>query len=119
MNILRITRHAPTQEQLQALQAVYGDDVNVITINATISSAADAKKLVRQYRADAVEVVLPLHLLEQVVKEVGVPVIRSVTVRQGKNKLVFSHYEQIHSVVTKTTPLDGRRGVGQRGQATH
>jgi hypothetical protein len=105
MIVLRITRHAPSQAQLAALKGVYGADTTIITTNATIRNVKDVKRLIKGYQADVIEVVLPLQLLEKVVQNVNIPVIRSVTIRHGNNSLLFSHYEQIHSIVAKTTVL--------------
>lgn len=106
MKILRLTRHAATDEQLTELRRIYGDQAEVSEVSETVPDAGRVKELVAEHGADVLEAVLPLPLLADVVHPkfgVQIPVIRAVTNRVigedgQKATFVFSHYEGIKEV---------------------
>jgi hypothetical protein len=117
MKIMRLTRHAVTAEQVEALEEKYGD-VNIVQVTDTLLSnpreaVAMFDQLAQQSYADVAEVVLPINLLQAVlqsefVKNGGI-VIRSVMDREvdseGNATFTFSHYEKIVKVEIVTEPL--------------
>jgi hypothetical protein len=118
MKIMRLTRHAVTAEQVEALEDAFGD-VNIVNVPDTLPStpreAVEAfDELTQQSWADVAEVVLPINLLEAVLKHSqfvknGGVIIRSVMNRtvddEGNATFTFSHYEKIVKVEVVTEPL--------------
>jgi hypothetical protein len=107
-----------TDEQEMALTTAFGS-VNIATVNESLPStpreAVEAfDDLAAQSYADVAEVVLPINLLEailkhsQFVKNGGI-IIRSVMGREidgeGNATFTFSHYEKVKEVNIVTEPL--------------
>ena len=120
MRCIRITRHEPTQEQVDALCRIYDDltPENIITVNATLPS--NPKEAVEMFDsivldAELVEVVLPTNLLEAVLKfsqwekRPASSLLRSVMIRttdsDNQVQFVFDHYERIIKVEIVTEVL--------------
>jgi hypothetical protein len=115
--IMRLTRHAVTEEQVEALENAFGD-VNVVHETESLPSnpreaVARFDEIAQQSWADVAEVVLPINLLQAVlqsefVKNGGI-VIRSVMNRQvdseGNATFTFSHYEKVKEVNIVTERL--------------
>lgn len=118
MKIMRLTRHEATTEQVEALQAAYGN-IEVVSVNESLPmSPKDAvlrfDALAQSVQASVVETVLPVNLLEAVLKfsafaKRGGQVIRSVMDRQvdgeGNAVFTFSHYEKVKEVNIVTERL--------------
>lgn len=109
MNILRLTRHEPSREQISELMRIYGNGVNVVTVCETVPDAKRVAELVEEHKADVLEVVLPIGLLAEVLKTVKVPVIRAVMLRElkedGTVEFIFDHYERVVKVEVVTERL--------------
>jgi hypothetical protein len=114
-----VTRHILTTKQKMALNTAFGS-VNITTVNESLPStpreAVEAfDDLVAQSYADVVaDVVLPINLLEAVLKHSqfvknGGIIIRSVMDREidseGNAKFTFSHYEKVVKVEVVTELL--------------
>jgi len=114
VNVLRLTRHEATPEQIAALRAYFGPDVRVTEVNENFPNTP--KEAVARFdalaaRYDAVEVVLPVGLLEAVLKfsffttNAGGQVFRAVMEREITDNgavFAFSHYERVISVSVVT-----------------
>jgi hypothetical protein len=117
--IMRLTRHAATEEQVDALEEKYGEGINIVHETESLPSTpreavSRFDELTQQAWAYVAEVVLPINLLEAVLKHSqfvknGGIVIRSVMNRQvdseGNATFTFSHYEKIVKVEIVTEPL--------------
>lgn len=117
MKIIRLTRHAATQEQIAALQAHFGGSVQIEEINQSLPS--DPRGAVEAFdqisdSADVVEAVLPLNLLESVLKfsefsKRGGVLIRAQMLRtvgeDGSVSFAFDHYEVVKKVEVLTERL--------------
>ena len=118
MRCIRLTRHEPTQEQVDALCAIYHDltPENIITVNQTLPSStavAEFDSLVGDI--ELVEVVLPINLLEAILKfskwaaRPSSSLLRSVMNRitdsDNQVQFVFDHYERIIKVEVVTEIL--------------
>jgi len=115
--VIRITRHEPAVEQIEALQTIFGPDVDISTVSETLPS--EPREAVKRFDelakdADVVEAVLPINLLEAVLKfsefsKRGGLLIRAVMNREvredGKIEFTFDHYEIIEKVEVVTQPL--------------
>lgn len=106
--ILRLTRHPIVPEQLAELKRIYGADAEIVEVSETMPNAARVVELVREHSADAVEAVLPLPLMAELLKVIGeTPVLRAITRREFdatgiKTMFVFDHYERIIRVEVVT-----------------
>jgi hypothetical protein len=118
--IMRLTRHFLTEDQLEALEDTYGEGkVNIVHETESLPSSpreavAKFDEMAAQSFADIAEVVLPVNLLEAVLKHSdfvknGGIIIRSVMNRQvdseGNATFTFSHYEKVKEVNIVTEPL--------------
>lgn len=120
MRCIRLTRHEPSQLQVDALCSIYHDltPENINTVSVTLPSTpkeavAEFDKIVGD--AELVEVVLPTNLLEAVLKfsewekRPASSLLRSVMNRTtnstGEVEFVFSHYEEIIKVEIVTVKL--------------
>jgi hypothetical protein len=117
MKIMRLTRHAVTADQVEALEDAFGN-VNIVHETESLPSTpreavAKFDETAQQCWADVAEVVLPINLLQAVlqsefVKNGGI-IIRSVMDREvdseGNATFTFSHYEKIVKVEIVTEPL--------------
>ena len=116
VKVVRLTRHAPSREQIEALGKVY-PCLEIETIQETLpSNPFEAVKRFDEL-VDAsmvVEVVLPINLIEAILKhsefakQQGI-LIRSVmvnrTIGDGEPNYDFERYEIIESVEVVTRPL--------------
>lgn len=111
MKIGRLTRHQAESAQLSDLRRIFGDDIEVEQISETLPS--DNREAVAKFDQlfegfDAVEAVLPINLLEAVLKfsafsKKGGLVIRAITIRKndeetGQTTFTFDHYEKMVKV---------------------
>lgn len=116
MNIIRLTRHQASEDQLLALRRLYGNVV-IETVNETLPSdpaAAVARFDEIAALADVVEAVLPIGLLEAILTRSafvrrGGEVIRAVMKREldsnGNAVFTFVGYERVKSVKIETELL--------------
>lgn len=115
MKVFRITRHAPTEAQVRDLRVAFGDDAEIVTVSEIVQNAARVSELAREHGAGAVEVVLPLAILAEVVgrgiwvRGTHIPVIRAPMNRAltetGDAVFSFDHYEVVEKVEVVTPPL--------------
>jgi hypothetical protein len=112
MNILRLTQHKVTEKQLEALKEAFGEDINIIDYPEYIKSGEEVVELVEKYKADVLEVVLPLNLLNEVVNLLKdkVIIIRAITHRYQKLRgygviFEFAYYEVIKDIKFVVSPL--------------
>lgn len=106
--ILWVSRHAPTQPQVDELQQVFGPDVEVIQESITIGKASEVKDLMERYNAAEVVAVLPVHLLAELTR-LGIRPIRAVMERQlhndGSVDFIHQRFERVERVEIVTSPL--------------
>jgi hypothetical protein len=102
--VLRVTRHFTGVHQLVELKRIYGQDVDIVIISETVD-APRVKDLVEEHAPDAVEAVLPLPLVSELLGRNGisVPLIRAAMNREvneetGEVTFTFDHYEVVKSV---------------------
>jgi hypothetical protein len=114
--IVRITRHEADAQQLTELSRIYGE-IDVLSVNESLPG--DAKSAVIRFDeivtgAEVVEAVLPVNLLEAILKfsafaKNGGSVIRAVMNRttdsSGNALFTFSHYEKVVKVEVVTERL--------------
>lgn len=110
--ILRLTRHPADDAQVAALKAVFGDNIVIVEISATVTGVAEVVALIAEHGATVFEAVLPLPILAEVLNPrngISVPVIRAVMDRQisedGTATFIFARYERVVKVVVETAPL--------------
>ena len=109
--IMRLTRHDASPAQRADLLRIFGDDAEIIKVNATLPDdpheAVDYfDSLIDEHEADVVEVVLPIRLLSAIFEysqfqAVGGRIINAVTDREllpsGRPVFTFNHYiELVH-----------------------
>lgn len=112
MKVVRITRHPATPEQLNELRRIFGE-VEIVEVSETLPN--DPRTAVQRFDeiakdADLVEVVLPLNLLDAILRHSRFQgrIIRAVmnrTVVEGESMFSFSHYEEILKVEIVTQRL--------------
>lgn len=125
--ILRITRHPAEPVQLEPLKKILGGPeghevkLQIIEHNKTVRGVEEVRELVYRYRPDVLEVVLPLHILADVLKVgsgINCPVIRAIMNRalspDGKGAtFTFQRYERIREVEVVVEPfVDATPRVG-------
>lgn len=117
MRILRLTRHPASEKQLDELCRIFGEDADITMISETLPG--NPREAVARFdeiaaEADVVEAVLPVNLLEAVLKfsrfsKRGGQVIRAATERQlgedGQATFEFQHYELVRKVEVVTEVL--------------
>ena len=117
MKIVRLTRHEAGPEQISELCRIFGQEAEIAMVSETLPS--DGKQAVARFDqlsegADVVEAVLPINLLEAVLKfsafsKKGGVVIRAITERKldeaGQATFAFDHYEKIVKVEVITERL--------------
>jgi len=105
--VLWISRHAPTDQQIQELQQVFGP-VDVIQESVTIGKATEVKDLMERHAATEVVAVLPVNLLADLTR-LGIRPIRAVMERQlhddGSVDFVHQRFERVERVEIVTSPL--------------
>ena len=115
-NIIRITRHAADEVQTAELRRIYGHDAKIVLVSENLPNAPqDAVARFDEIAADAavVEVVLPVNLLEAVLKfsafsKRGGVIIRAVMERTLVDKtpvFAFARYERVMKVEIVTESL--------------
>lgn len=101
VKILRLTRHPESKSQLEELQRLYGTDCRIVRVAEEIRHTKRVLELIAQYNADVLEVVLPIDILSEVVRQRGtrIPIIRAVMrkVRSSASAaiFVFVRYERL------------------------
>jgi hypothetical protein len=112
MKILRITRHQATEEQIDALQSIFGADIDIDEKSVTVNSVRDFDNIVQGY--DVVEAVLPVDLLAEIfatshfIHARDGKLIRANMEREVTDDGVvftFSHYEHVKNVSLQIEPL--------------
>lgn len=110
MNILWLSRHAPTSKQMTELKKIFGNKIKIRQVSTTISSGEEVLALMKLYDCQEVVAVLPINLLEQIVT-LGVKPIRAVMDRKfrkdGKAEFIFSHFERVEKIEVDTKLLGG------------
>lgn len=115
--IVRLTRHEASEVQLAELRRVFGGDADITMVSETLPG--DPREAVARFdeiaaEADVAEVVLPVNLLEAVLKfsqfsKRGGQLIRAVTKRElgedGQATFQFQHYELVKKVEVVTEVL--------------
>lgn len=117
MKIIRLTRHKTQPAQDAEIQRIWGPEADVIQVSESLPM--DSREAVSRFDeiavdADVVEAVLPIGLIEAILKfsnfskERGI-VVRAITNRtqdaEGNVSFDFSHYEKIIKVETVTEQL--------------
>ena len=117
MKMLRLTRHEMSPEQEADLLRIFGDGLEVETVSESLP--ADTKSAVARFDelatgCEVAEVVLPVNLLEAVLKfskfsKSGGMLLRAVTNRNldsdGNATFTFDHYEEVVKVEVVTFRL--------------
>lgn len=117
MDILRITRHEATQEQVKQLERIFGEGVEIVGVSETLST--NPREAVTRFDSlaesfDIVEAVLPVQLMSAVLKFSGFArrggrLIRAHMNRElqddGSTTYTFSHYEEVLKVEVVTKEL--------------
>lgn len=105
--ILWVSRHAPTQPQVDELQQVFGP-VDIVQESITIGKASEVKDLMERHNAAEVVAVLPVHLLAELTR-LGIRPIRAVMERQlhndGSVDFIHQRFERVERVEIVTSPL--------------
>jgi len=105
--VLWLSRHAPTNEQVDALAQVLGP-IKILQVSKTVSSGKEVKDLLREHQCDEVVAVLPLNILQQVIAQ-GIQPIRAVMSRElkenGEAVFHFQHFERVLEVTVKAKKL--------------
>lgn len=117
MKILRLTRHVADETQMAEINRLFGEDADVETISETLPMSpreAVARFDELTVGAQVVEAVLPVNLLEAVLKfsqfsKDGGRLIRAAMNRSidsdGNAIFSFSHYEEVEKVEIVTKRL--------------
>ena len=117
MKMLRLTRHAAGEAQVASAKRIWGADLEIDQVSETLP--ADGREAVARFDSlaggyDVVEAVLPINLIEAVLKfsefaKNGGTVVRAITERiQHDAETVtfeFAYYERILKVETVTERL--------------
>ena len=116
MKLTRLTRHAATEPQLEAARQLWGTDLSVQQVDESLPN--DSRAAVARFDeiaadSDIVEAVLPLNLVEAILKFSGFAkrgglLVRSVMNRSGEGEAVvfqFSHFERVLKVSIETERL--------------
>lgn len=108
--ILWISRHVPTDTQMEDLRCLFGD-VQVIRISQTFETGGDVAVLAKQHDVDEVMAVLPMQMIAQLIRA-GVKPIRAV-MRRGENEsgdITYEHiaFERVLSIEVITKRLYGK-----------
>lgn len=107
MRILWLSRHEPQKNQLDELRKKLGK-FELIQKSLTIKDAKQVKEVMEQEGCDEVVAVLPINLLQDLIK-LGIRPIRAVMEREfqgGKSvKFTHSHFERVEQIEIKTTPI--------------
>jgi hypothetical protein len=115
--ILRLTRHQAGAEQIKELHRIFGENSEILMISETLP--VEPREAVARFdflasTVDTVEAVLPINLLENVLKfstfcQRGGKIIRAITERKldeaGNASFSFSHYELVRKVDVVTERL--------------
>ena len=110
--VLWVSRHKPTQEQLNGLRKIVGDSYLLLQVDKTFSSSEEIADEVIISIADYVSVVLPVNLLAGLFELVGnkctvlVPKSKRelIKVEGGESKVnfVYDGFEIIDNIVYKS-----------------
>jgi len=106
--ILWLSRHAPTEEQINALSEIFGE-VDIIQVSKTVKNAGDVFLLIKEVKADELVAVLPINLIADLTRH-GIKPLRAVMSRHidketGEVSFTFDHFERVERVDIVTTPL--------------
>jgi hypothetical protein len=124
MNIIRLTRHKASEAQLAELNRLFPRS-KVEQVSETLPS--NTREAVSRFdeiakESDVAEVVLPVNLLESIIKfsefcKSGGIVIRAITNREldegGNVTFTFDHYEQVIRVEVVTKRLQPIKGLSK------
>lgn len=112
IRVLRITRHAASEEQLAELKRIYGD-IEVIQISENVD-ANRVRALVAEHKPQVLEAVLPMNIVAELTsgrEPLPCPLIRAVMKRrftdEAKTNAVFDfdHFERVIKVEVVSEPL--------------
>ena len=117
IKLIRLTRHETQPSQDSEIQRIWGPDVHIKQISESLPT--DLRDAVNRFDeiaedADVVEAVLPINLVEAILKfsqfsRHGKAIVRAITERkvddEGNVSFDFLHYEKIIKVETITERL--------------
>lgn len=105
--ILWLSRHEPQNEQIAELLQVFGE-VEIVQVAKNIQSGNDVLQLMQDTGADEVVAVLPIPLLQEVLR-LGVRPLKAVMKRtlheDRPATFEHDHFERIERIEVVTTPL--------------
>lgn len=107
--VLWLSRHEPLPEQIDELKQAFGESVEIIFEPVVVKSGEEVVELMKINNAQHIVVVLPLTLIEQLLK-LGVKPIKAVMVRNiaiESNEVKFEHicFKIIEKIEIKTRTL--------------
>ncbi|MDW8065997.1 MAG: hypothetical protein RMK32_10270 [Anaerolineae bacterium] len=114
IRILRITRHPLHPLQRVGLEIAArkltgrNEEVEIVEHAGTISGPEEVLEMVKEYKADIVELVLPIGMLAAIVSNIRIPVIRAIMERSVDETGVtfrWRGYEHIRSISVETANL--------------
>lgn len=116
IKIVRLTRHEVTPEQVSELNRIYGNDIEIVQVNESLP--ANSKDAVQRFdeisqNAHVVEAVLPVNLLEAILKFSQFVKLHGIIIRAKMNREIvdgeaiftFTGYERIIKVEIVTEDL--------------
>jgi len=94
VNVLWLSRHAPTKEQIDTLSEKLGKPLQIFQYSVTINRAEEVIELMKLCMCTEVVTVLPINLLASLLK-LGVKPIRAVMRRViTENGEAYFHFEK-------------------------
>lgn len=82
--VLWISRHQLTQDQIDGIKKVLGDEFEYSQYDQTVKNAEEIVEQIKETKADALVAVLPVRLLSEVFAETDVKIL----VPRSKRKLI-------------------------------
>lgn len=102
--LLWLSRHKPTSLQVADLQDIFGEDMEIIRKAITVHSPHDVRRLMRENNCTEVMVVLPVHVLVDLLS-IGIkPVISIMDTRKGQH----SRFVKVHRLCLESERLGGQ-----------
>lgn len=111
MIVLRITPHPATQDQLEYLQQVYGQDVEIIEHDGSFETVSECYDLILSSAASVVELDLPLWMFKGAVLPAvnHLSYVRIILPKMALNcktgNTEFGGYEIVKRSILETEPL--------------
>jgi len=76
INVLWLSRHSPTQEQIDTLEQKLGKPLQIFQVDKRLSTTEEVIELMNRYMCTELVAVLPINMLAQVLK-LGIKPIRA------------------------------------------